>query len=102
MQKKLRKFHADQTQNENSFKFSYDSKYIAGAFIHQQIVAVFELPDMSMLSIEEGEVVKKAPISVLNIQKFSWHTTKNILICLCFAPVRDKTVSQSSTKIHVI
>lgn len=102
VQKKLRSFHADQTQNENSFKFSYDSKYIAGVFIRQQIIAVFELPDMAMLSITENNVSRKAPINVQNIQKFAWHTTKNILICLSFAPMRDKTISQSSTKVHVI
>lgn len=54
LNKKLRSFHGDQTQNQNSFKFSHDSKYIAGAFVYHQQISVFELPAVTMLPIGDG------------------------------------------------
>lgn len=44
----------------------------------------------------------KSPISVQNVQKIEWHSTRNILICMAYPQMRDKLNSQSSTKITVI
>ena len=49
MSKKLRAIRGQQSQTEESFKFSYDSKYIAGAYSANGTVAVFELPNMNMI-----------------------------------------------------
>lgn len=97
---KLRSFKAQQSQTVDSFKFSSDSQFIAGVFIDNQIVSVFELPTMQMLKDPVKNVKSAIPVS--NIRKIEWHTTRNLLICMAYPRMGDKPASKSSTKITLI
>jgi len=93
---KLRSFKATPSEAWGSYKWSFDSKYLASC--GNDLLNIYELPTMSR--IIDPQTQKRAPLKVQNIQNLEWKPNKNVLCVAAYKPQASK--GEGSGKIYII
>jgi len=93
---KLRTFKATPSEAWGSYKWSFDSKYLASC--GNDLLNIYELPTMSR--IIDPQTQKRAPLKVQNIQNLEWKPNKNILCVAAYKPQASK--GEGTGKIYII
>jgi len=94
----IREFDAEVDEDEHSYKWSQDGKYLAKKFRTETIVddkvtkveeglSVYTLPSMQLLQNDEGQ---KKSITIAGITEWMWVPNKNFIVYVATFPQEDE------------